>query len=151
VTAVDPELRIRPPLWARAWIVLFLPAWLWILFQQSDPPGVVGWLVAALGVALGVRMVVMGAVGAPDGRLTVRNQFTTRTFSRDELADAVVDRADGRFGAGWSVWLVLRDGSRHRVQLTDVPFRPGFTGVLERHAAALRAWIHAPGRPQPSL
>jgi hypothetical protein len=141
-------LHIHPPLWARAWIVVFLPVWSWIFFQQADGSAAVGWLVAAFGVALGARMFVMGAVGTADGRLTVRNQFTTRTFHRTELADAVVDRA-GRFGAGWSVWLVLHDGSRHRVQLTETPFRRGFTGVLERNAARLRAWIQAHGRPQP--
>ena len=147
MTAADPELHIRPPLWARAWIVVFLPVWIWVSFSQSDGPGAV--LFAAFGVALGARLFVMGAVGTADGRLTVRNQFTTRTFYRDELADAVVDRADGRIGTGWTVWLVLRDGSRHRVQLTEVPFRPGFDGALAREAARLRAWIQAPGHPQP--
>ncbi|TQN41589.1 hypothetical protein FHU33_0958 [Blastococcus colisei] len=149
--ASQPELHIHPPLWARLWIVVFLPAWLWIVVQQSDGPGMVGWLVAAFGLALGARMFVMGAVGTSDGRLTVRNQFTTRTFHRDELADAVVDRAHGRLGTGWTVWLLLHNGSRHHVQLTEAPFRPGFNRALERHAARLRAWIHAPGRPQAFL
>jgi hypothetical protein len=147
--AAEQDLHIHPPLWARLWIVVFLPAWLWIVFQQSDGPGIVGWLVAAFGVALGARMFVMGAVGTSDGRLTIRNQFTTRTFHRDELADAVIDRAHGRFGTGWTVWLVLHDGSRHHVQLTETPFRPGFISALERHAARLRAWIHAPGARSP--
>ena len=128
--------------------MVFIPVWLWIVVQQTDGPGILGWLVAACGVALGARMFVMGAVGTPDGRLTVRNQFTTRTFHRDELADALVDQADGRFGTGWTVWLILHNGSRHRVQLTEAPFRPGCNGVLERHAARLRTWIHAPGGPQ---
>ncbi|MGY1692454.1 hypothetical protein [Geodermatophilus sp. SYSU D01105] len=150
MTTADPELRLRPPLWARAWIGAFLPVWLWIWFSQSDGQGAVGWLVAAFGVALGARMVVMGAVGTADGRLTVRNQFTTRTFRRDELADAVVDRAAGRLGGGWAVWLVLRDGSRHRVQLTEVPFLPGSTGRLARDAARLQEWIRTPGAPRPS-
>lgn len=149
VTAAEPELHIRPPLWARVWILVFVPVWTWIWVQQSGGPGAGGWVFGALGVALGVRMFVMGAVGTADGRLTVRNQLTTRTFHRDELADAVVDRADGRLGMGWTVWLVLRDGSRQRVQLTEVPFRPGFDGALTREAARLRAWIHAPGQPQP--
>lgn len=149
VTAADSELHIHPPAWARGWIVVFLPVWIWIAFQQSD--GASSWLFAAFGVALGARLFVMGAVGTADGRLTVRNQFTTRTFHRQELADAVVDRADGRFGTGWTVWLVLRDGSRHRVQLTEAPFRPNGNGALARDAARLRAWIQAPGQPQPLL
>ncbi len=113
--------------------------------------GAIGWLVAVFAVALAARMSVMGAVGTADGRLTVRNQFTTRDFHRDELADAVVDRADGRFGTGWTVWLVLHDGFRHRAQLTEAPFRPGFNGALDCHAARLRAWIHVPGRLRPFL
>jgi hypothetical protein len=149
VTSAGSELRIRPPLWTRAWIILFLPVWLWIWFQQSDGSGAVGWLVAVFGVALGARMFVMGAVGTADGRLTVRNQFRTRTFHRDELVDAVVDRSDGRLGAGWTVWLILRDGSRHRVQLTEVPFRPGFNGVLARNATRLREWMQTPGSRKP--
>ena len=52
---------------------MFLPAWLWIVFQQSDGPGMVGWLVAAFGVASCARMFVMGAVDTSDGQLTVRN------------------------------------------------------------------------------
>jgi hypothetical protein len=121
------------------------------LVQRSDGPGTVGWLVATFGAALGARMFVMGAVGTSSGRLTIRNQFTTRTFHRDELVDAVVDRADGRFGTGWTVWLLLHDGSRHHVQLTEAPFLPGFNKSLEPHAAWLRAWIHGPHRPQPLL
>ena len=151
MSTADPEIHIHPPLWARAWIVVFLPVFVWIAFQQSDGPGAVGWLVAALGVALGARMFVMGAVGTADGRLRVRNQFTTRTFLREELADAVVDRADGRFGVGWTVWLVLHDGPRHPIQLIEAPFRRGFSGALDRNAMRLRAWIHAPSRPQPFL
>ncbi len=149
MSAASPDLHIRPPLWARVWIVVFLPAWLWIFFQQSDGPGAIGWLVAVFGVTLGARLLVMGAVGTADGRLMVRNQFTTRDFHRDELADAVVDRANGRFGTGWTVWLVLHDGSRHRIQVAETPFRPGLTSALERHAAGLQAWIHAAGGPQP--
>ena len=144
----DPQLHIHPPLWARVWIVVFLPVWLLIILGATNGSGVVGWLLAAFGVALGARMFVMGAVGTHDGRLTVRNQFTTRTFHREELADALVDRAGGRFSTGWAVWLVLHNGSRHRVQLTEAPFRPGFDSALERHATRLRAWIHAPGSPQ---
>jgi hypothetical protein len=74
-----------------------------------------------------------------------RNQFSTRTFWPHELADAVVDRAERHFGTGWTVWLVLRDGSRHPIQLTETPFRRGFTQRLERDAAAVRAWIRTEG------
>lgn len=148
MTSTDAPLRIRPPLWARVFVVLFVPFWLWIWFtQRSEGADVVGWLVAAFGVALAVRMLVMGVVGTADGRLTVRNQFTTRTFDRTELADAVVDRADGRIGTGWTVWLVLRDGGRHRIQLTETPFLPGFKTLLARDAARVRTWIQAGNRP----
>jgi hypothetical protein len=87
---------------------------------------------------------------SPDGRLTVRTQCTTRTFHRDELTDAVAGRADVRSGTGWTVWLIRQDGSRHRVQLTEVPFRPGFHGALTRQTTQLRAWIQAPDHAYPS-
>ena len=143
VEAGDSQVRIHPPVWARAWILVFQPFWIWIAFEQSD--GAVSWLFTTFGVALGGRLFVMGAVGTSDGRLTVRNEFTTRTFRRDQLADAVVDRADVRSG-GWTVWLTFQDGSRHRVRMTEVPFRPGSNGTLTRQAAQLRAWIRAPDR-----
>lgn len=63
----------------------------------------------------------------------------------------MVDRANHGFPTGWTVWLVLHDGSRHRVRLTEAPFLPGFIDTLQHHAARLRAWIYAPGRPQPFL
>ena len=141
MTTVGPELRIAPPLWARAWIVLFLAIWIWIWVTQIDGGGAAGWLAAGLGVCLGIRMFVMGAVGSTDGRLTVRNQFSTRTFGREELSDAVVDGANGPRGFGWAVFLVLADGSRHQVQITQVPVRRWFERRLQRDAARLREWM----------
>jgi hypothetical protein len=149
VTTVGPEVCLRPPLWARVWIVGFVPFWVWgwFTFQEGRHPGVLVWAVAVLVLALGARMLVVGAVGSSDGRLTVRNQFSTRTFRREELADAVVDRANGPRGFGWAVFVVLRDGSRHQVQVTQTPFRAFFHERLERDAERLRMWIRADGRP----
>ena len=141
MTAVQPALRITAPLWARAFIVLFLLAWVWIWATQVHGRPIAGWLAAAGGVLLGARMFVMGAVGSPDGRLTVRNQFSTRTFDRHELSDAVVDRANGPRGSGWAVFLVLADGSRHPVQITQAPLLRLFALRLERDADRLRRWI----------
>ncbi len=145
-----PEVDVGLPLWARVCIVVFTPLWLWIWFMslRSGEAGFPAWFIGAGGLALVCRMWFIGAAGSADGRLTVRNQFSTRTFSREELADAVIDRANGARGLGWSVWLVLRDGSRHQVQLTQAPFRAGlFERALERDAAKLRAWIRS--EPQP--
>jgi hypothetical protein len=151
----DGTLRIRQPAWARVVFAAFVPVWLWIWFTQQDAghPAPLVWAVAAFAVAVGARMFVMGVDGTADGRLVVRNQLWTRTFRREELADAVVDRGSrlGLAASGWTVWLVLQDGSRHRVQLTEAPFRTGFAGRLERQAEEIRRWIVADSRPAPYL
>jgi hypothetical protein len=151
----DGTLRIRQPAWARVVGVAFLAVWLWIWSRQLDAghPAVLVWGLAAFAVAVTARMLVMGVEGTADGRLVVRNQLRTRTFRREELADAVVDRASrlGMPGSGWTVWLVLQDGSRHRVQFTEAPFRSGFAERLERPAEQIRRWIAADSRPAPYL
>jgi hypothetical protein len=147
VTGPATEVRIEPPLWARAWIVVFVLVWVWIWTTRIESPGAVGWLAGVAVLALSARMWVMGAVGTADGRLTVRNQFSTRTFRREEIADVTIDRAHGPVGFGWTVWLTLQDGSRHQIQLTQTPFRTGFLGHLERDAGRLRAWMRATGAP----
>ncbi|MDK3255246.1 hypothetical protein [Blastococcus capsensis] len=150
----DAYLRLRPPAWARAWLVVFplLLAGLFLspLPLRGDEDAVVPQvLVVGASAALAARMLVMGATGTPDGRLVVRNQLTTRTFSREQIAEVVVDRVGG-FGRGWAAWLRLHDGSRHHLDVTRVPFRAFFGAWLERDAEAVRAWVAArPGAALP--
>lgn len=145
-TAAEP-LHLRPPVWARAWIVAFLPVWLWV-FPTGDRgvsgSTVLGVLVAGLAVGFAARLFVMAAVGTPDGRLTVRNHWSTRTFERGEVTGAEVDRVGGRLGGEWGVWLRLADGSRHLLDVTRVPFRGLSAGRLERDLAAVCTWLGAP-------
>jgi hypothetical protein len=151
VTATDGLLALRTPVWVRTLGAAFVLAWLHPLV--SDPPEA-GFLLLAMVLAVVltvfvVRASVCQAVAAPDGRLTVRNIWTSRTFRRDEIAEVTVDRADGWFREGWAVVLVLTDGSRHRLDVTAVPFLGPALGRRERQAGAVRAWVD--GLPQPLL
>ena len=148
-TAAEP-LHLRHPLWTRVGILVFLPVWAWLFLVEGDVAGgltIPAVLIAVVALAFVARMTFLGVVGTADGRLTVRNHWSTRTFERIEVAGVEVDRADGRFGTGWAAWLRLTDGSRHRLDVTQVPFRTLFSGRLDRDAAAVRAWLHASGPP----
>ena len=147
VTTAADSLRLRLPVWARAWIVVFLPVWGWFALLHGDGAGDLSGLavlVLALALAFGARMLVLGVTGTADGQLTVRNHWSTRTFRRAEIAGVEVDRADGRSGTGWAAWLRLTDGSRHRLDVTQVPSRTLFSGRLDRDTAAIRAWLDGP-------
>lgn len=150
-TAAEP-LHLRQPVWARVGIVAFLPVWAWLFLVHGDrveAPTVPAVLIAVVALAFVARMALLGVVGSADGRLTVRNHWSTRTFERSEVAGVEVDRADGRFGTGWAAWLRLTDGSRHRLDVTQVPFRTLFSGRLDCDAAAVRTWLDSSG-PSPS-
>lgn len=105
-------------------------------------------MLAVVGVAFGVRMYIGGATGSADGRLVVRNQWSTASFARTDITGAVVDRARGRMSAGQAVWLELAAGGRHRIDVTEVPFRGPSGGRLDRDLEAVRTWLA--GRPHPS-
>lgn len=143
----DEPLAIRPPGWVRAVGPVFLLAWLSSFFVQERGSGflVVGGAVALLvAVAVG-RLLLTSVIGTADGRLTVRNTWSTRTFARDEIMGVEVDRA----GRGWAVWLVLDDGTRHGLDVTEAPLLGPSAATLERQADAVRAWLG--GRPHAHL
>jgi len=137
------ELAIRPPLWARVCVVLFLPVWCWFFFTSDHEggAGVLGYGIALVAIVFIARLVFLSVVGTADGRLTVRNHWSTRTFAVHEIDDVVIDRAGGRGGNGWAVFLCLHDGSRHRLDVTEVPFRQMFGRGLERDTESVRAWV----------
>jgi hypothetical protein len=149
VTIADVQLSIRPPLWARVGIAVFLPVWCYFFFlsDHEGAAGLVGYVVALVAIAFVARMAFLSVVGTADGRLTVRNRWSTRTFERHEIDDVEIDRAEGRSGQGWAAFLCLQDGSRHRLDVTEVPFRRMFGRSLESDAESVRAWVA--GRPQP--
>ena len=154
MTSTDARLRLRPPLWAQLWVAVFPPFFLcFFLFavRPSDGPTWVGALVAAvLAPLLAWRLFRLAAIGTADGRLVVRNVWRDRTLQRDEIESVTVDRAyRGRGSTNQSVYVVLRDGTRVRLDVTEVPFRTLFGGRLERDAEAVREWVA--GRPQPFL
>src|SRR3954469_15958005 len=109
-------LAIRPPGWARALGPVFLVLWLSVfLFPPAGEEILLpGLVVAVLVVAVVGRMLMSSVIGTADGRLAVRNNWSTRTFVRDAIQGVQIDRAGG-CGRGWAVWLLLADGTRHRL------------------------------------
>ncbi len=148
MTRTDEPLVIRPPGWVRLLGPLFLILWLSVFLVEERARD--GFLSAAVVIALLVaalvgRMLFTSVIGTGDGRLTVRNVWSTRTFDRLDILGVEIDRAGGRGGRGWAVWLVLDDGTRHRLDVTEVPFLGPSSATLERQAGAVRAWLD--GRP----
>ena len=149
-TAAEPPAAAPPPVGAGVGPGL-LPVWAGLFLVPGDGtddlplPAV---LVIAVAAGSAARMVVLGVTGTADGRPTVRDPWSTRTFQRAEIAGVEVDRADGRSGTGWAAWLRLTDGSRHHLDVTQVPSRTLFSGRLDRDAATIRAWLDGP-HPSP--
>ncbi len=138
-------LALRSPGWVRAFGVLFAVAWVFPFVTQArlrEDFLVPGGIVAVLVVALVVRTVLCSVVGTADGRLTARNRWSTRTFLRTDIRAVGIERPDGR---GWAVLLLLEDGSRHPLDVTETPFLGPSLGRLERQVAEIRAWLE--GRP----
>ncbi|TQN40808.1 hypothetical protein FHU33_0157 [Blastococcus colisei] len=135
----------------RALGAVVVVAWLHT-FLSDPPPGyylLPGALLTVLVVAFLLRVALCSVIATADGRLTVRNIASTRTFLRQQVEVVGIDRADGWLGRGrgWAVFLVLEDGSRHRLDVTEMPSSGEVLGRLERQADEIRGWVS--GRPQP--
>ena len=143
----DGALELRPPLWARVWVVAFpLVASVVLLFDlvplHGDPGRPMRIFLCTFAAGLGWRLFRLAAIGTPDGRLVVRNHWRDRTLHRDDVVEAAVERRGG--GPNRSVRLTLRDGSEVRLDVTEhVLGRP-----VERSAAAVRGWLS--GQPAPT-
>ena len=146
VGRIEEPLAIRPPGWVRVLGPVLLVAWLSVFFRHERATGflVVGGAVALIVAAVVGRLLFAGVVGTADGRLTVRNAWSTRSVIREQIDGVEVDRA----GRGWAVWLLLDDGTRLRLDVTEVPFLGPSSATLDRQAAEIRAWLD--GRDPPS-
>ena len=149
MTAIEGELVLRTPAWVRVLGPLLLVAWVAVFLREGEWAG--GFrtpvvVVSLLAAAVIGRLLFSSVTGTADGRLTVRNVWSTRTFSRGEIEGVDVDRVRGR---GWAVSLRLADGTRHRLDVTEAPFLGPFATTLERQAAEVRAWLE--GRPHAYL
>ena len=122
-----------------------------LLIQLVDSrPGDGGsWLPPLLFVgfaaAITWRGVRLGATGSADGRVVVRNRWSTRRLHRDDIAGVGITDIGGGFMS--AVTLHLRDGSALTL---DVGEGPGFAPMrrrMEREAARLRNWVD--DRPRP--
>jgi hypothetical protein len=146
VTTANEQFALRSPGWVRTFGAAFALAWVYPAFvhpPSGDDFLVPGAIIAVLVVAFVARTSVSSVVGTADGWLTVRNIWSTRTFRREEIDGVGIDRADGGLGhgRGWALFLVLADGSRHRLDVTESPFLDPFRRRLERQADEVRAWI----------
>ena len=138
VATTSEPLALRSPGWVRTLGVLFSAAWAWPFFSRDllIPAGIIALVV----VAVVVRTVFCSVVGTADGRLTARNRWSTRTFVRADIRGVGIERPSGR---GWAVLLLLEDGSRHPLDVTETPFLGPSLGRLERQVAEVRAWLEA--------
>ena len=141
MTTTGEPLALRPPGWVRVLGPALLLAWVSVSVLQPEEVPVLAIAVALLVVAVVGRMLFSSVIGTADGRLTVRNLWTTRTFLRQEIAAVGIDRAGGPAFRGWAVWLALDDGTRHRLDVTEAPFLGPSRATLERQAAEVRAWL----------
>jgi hypothetical protein len=147
VTSTDIPLVLRPPVWARAWTVVFpffAASVLVFVIRPNEAPVWIGGAVAvALSAVLAWRQSRLAVIGTADGRLVIRGHWRDRTVHRDDIAEVLVGRITG--GPNRAVQLRLRDGSAVRLDVTEVPFLGG--GRLARQADEVRTWLS--GRPQP--
>jgi hypothetical protein len=148
VTTTDEPLAIRPPRWARVVGPVFLVLWLSVFFVRPprDELQVPTAVLALLVAAVAGRMLLASVLGSGDGRLTVRNHWSTRTLVRDEIEGVEIERAGGS-GRGWALWLRLADGTRLRLDVTEAPFLGPASATLERQAVAVRTWLDGGYRP----
>jgi hypothetical protein len=153
VTTTDVQLRLRPPLWARAWVVVFPFVFAWFLLfvvRPDEGPVWVGALLAfVLSPLLAWRMFRLAAIGTADGRLVVRNLWRTTTVRREDIAEVAAARAARGSSSGWAVHVGLRTGAVVRLDVTQVPLRGPLRRRLAGHVAEVREWVS--GRPQPFL
>jgi hypothetical protein len=149
VTSADVHLRIRPPAWTRGLLAVFpLLVFAFVRFVLEPEDGGGSWLrslgAAAFAAVLAWRMGGLQVVGTADGRLVVRNHWSTRLVHRHDIVDVTIGRLQGV--PNKSVLLHLRDGSDLRLDVTDgLPLGPN--SRMERQVGQVRAWVS--GRPQP--
>ena len=129
VTRTGPTVSLRVPLLLRCWAVAFP--------------------VVAVGSVLAVVTARQRVDAFPDGRLVVRNRFSSRSLTRDDVEDVAAGTHGGGPLPNWRVELVLADGSAHPLTVTERPALPGVRARVERDAARLREWLT--GRPAPFL
>jgi hypothetical protein len=143
MTTADAQLSLRPPAWARGWLVAF-PV-LFVLFAvfvvRPREGGSVAMTVflCVFAVALSWRLSSLHVTGTPDGRLVVRNHWRSRMLHRDEITGVGVARVPGRTG-NRAVALDLRDGSTLRLDVTQAPGLPFLRSRLDEQAAAIEGW-----------
>ncbi|MDT0274491.1 hypothetical protein [Blastococcus goldschmidtiae] len=150
MTSAEQQLVLRPPGWARGWVVVFpvlFAGFLFFILRPDEPPV---WALASVMLAgtcvLAWRLHRLAAIGGTDGALVVRNHWRDLSLDRADISAVEIGRVRGGTG-NLAVQLTVQGSSTVRLDVTEVPFRPVFGRRLERQADQVRAWVS--GRPQP--
>ncbi|NEK87758.1 hypothetical protein GCU60_18625 [Blastococcus saxobsidens] len=147
MTTSGGTLALRPPGWARAWLVVFPVAVTVLSFSgvvtlRGDPGWGLRLLFCLFAAGLSWRLHRLGAFGAPDGRLVVRNHWRDHVLHRADIAGVGVERRAR--SSNTSVTLSLRDGSSVRLEVTETPFGGASRTRLEQDSATVRSWASFP-------
>ena len=141
---------IRPPLAARAYVVVFVCIWCGSVFVgliaaavHGSPTVVILFLMLTFGLTLGYRIFRLSVVLGPQD-LLVRNFYRTRRIAR---ADIEGFRQGGLSQQPFTrvIYVLLRDGT---VFPLDVTGRPYFFGrgktLLDDRTRLLQSWLEQP-------
>ncbi|MGY1630740.1 hypothetical protein ACI784_03390 [Geodermatophilus sp. SYSU D01186] len=148
MTTADARLSLRPPAWARLYLLGFPVVFVAVVVLVIRPPLPLVVLFCAAAVGTSWRQATLRVLGTADGRLVVRNTWRTRTLHRDEITGVGVARVSGRAG-NRAVELDLRDGSALRLDVTAAPALPALRTRMARQVAEIEEWRS--GRPRPFL
>ena len=147
-----PPVELRPPRLLRAYVVVFTVLWCAGVatagvrgLLAGQPSALVTLPMLGLGALLGFRLSRLGV--RADGRsLTVRNNWSSRVLSRDDIEGFRTSPTSGSLPFAHTVQVLLRDQTVLPLDVTTqaLPLRRSRTRLLER-VEQLRAW-HAQGR-----
>ena len=142
----DQQVLIRPPLFTRIYVAVFVTVWLAFvvaltLIHRHGPSPVVGVVFVVFGVGLGYSLLRLGVRSGPDGVLVVRNSFSSRRLTREEIEGFQIGtNSGGRLGQS-GVQAVLHDGTAYGFDVCRTPFGFG-SQRLNNQLDQLNAWLH---------
>lgn len=141
-------VEIRPPLLARAWILVFMSLWCGLLIAggvralrgNPSPAVLVLVFMLAVGVTLGYRQFRMSVVAEGD-TLVVRNNWRTFRWSRQEVDSFIEARGGNNVPWGRSAQVVLADRTAVTLDVTQtMGLGTGGSQRLQERLEQLRAW-----------
>ncbi len=148
MTTQPGEVGIRLPTLLRAYVIAFLAFWIgmvtWIaMIRRHGPSIAIGVVFIAYGLAVGYRLIRLGVTSAPDGTLTVRNNFGTRQLSRASIEAFRLGKSGSTRLGTQSIQALLRDGTMYSLDVTRSSLGLGRRRNQES-LDALTKWLNAP-------